>query len=142
LFLRAVEIDADKRPAWLRDQCTGDEQLERDVQKLLDNDDTRTLIGPNVLEQKTPLVNRPHWLPRWLESIPPHGLMAIGSLVVLLPMLLLSAIVDRSSHEFRNRLRATSLIELVTAKEMRSQLGCHANSSLSSRGRTVPAFAN
>jgi len=118
LFLRAVEIDADKRLAWLRGQCAGDEQLQRDVQNLLDNDDPRTLLVPDVdVEQRPRISSQRRWIPRWLEMLPPRALLAVGAMAVLLPVLLLGAIADRSLRQFRNRWRAASLIELVTAKE-------------------------
>ena len=49
--------------------------------------------------------------------LPPRALLAVGAMAVLLPVLLLGAIADRSLRQFRNRWRAASLSELVTAKE-------------------------
>jgi tRNA A-37 threonylcarbamoyl transferase component Bud32 len=124
LFLRAVEIESSERSAWLDKYCHGDDTLRKNVQSLLANDNAQTLLSIDPVEPTEPALvlanvnGTTTSAQRWslVRALPPPGMMAIGALLVLLPVLLYGTIANRIINQFRNGMRATSLTELVDAK--------------------------
>lgn len=126
LFLGAVEIEKSKRAAWLHEQCGSDVTLKHRVQSLLDHDDTQTLLALQKTVGNPASSSRKIRSPRpllgisktieSLQKMPPRGLMAIGALAVLLPVLISGWIANRTLDGFRDHLRAASLVDLVDSK--------------------------
>jgi eukaryotic-like serine/threonine-protein kinase len=117
LFLRAVDIPASERVEWLRLQCGDDGALEASVHDLLKHDDPRTLLSEAASQ---PAAARPRVIQPTTafqtNKFTPRSLMALGALLVLVPILLCGILVDRVLDQFRDRIRADSLAELVDAK--------------------------
>ena len=117
LFLRAVELDALTRRRWLDEQCGDDAALRTEVQRLLDHDDPRTLVSRGNREDTLPLPRQGQpFAPSLPTLIPPRGMMAIGALAVLIPVMICGFIADYVISSFRDQLRADSLVQLVEAK--------------------------
>jgi len=126
LFLGAVEIETSKRATWIDEQCGSDETLKNRVQSLLNHDDTQTLLAPQKIvgdlasaSKKLRSLRPLSGLSKTLDSIqkmPPRGLMAVGALAVLLPVLISGWIANRALDGFRDHLRAASLVDLVDSK--------------------------
>lgn len=117
LFLRAVELDALTRRRWLDEQCGDDAALRTEVQRLLDHDDPRTLVSRGNREDTLPLPRQVQpFAPSLPTLIPPRGMMAIGALAVLIPVMICGFIADYVLSSFRDQLRADSLVQLVEAK--------------------------
>ncbi len=130
LFTSAMDLRGDQRREFLARECGDDVALRREVESLLEHDDSQTIIVAHdqtvsdlsrltVAESSRPTLSRRLYGFRSLTAhLGPRGYLALGALISCIILTLLAYAANHVVLQFQKQLRREALNEIVDGKVM------------------------